>query len=86
MPALSVFFGIVITMYWREHNPPHFHASYGETEALVSIETLEVLRGSLPRRALAMVLEWAAEHRAELMENWRLCQAFTPPQPIAPLE
>uniref|UniRef100_I2PWN2 Transcriptional regulator n=1 Tax=Desulfovibrio sp. U5L TaxID=596152 RepID=I2PWN2_9BACT len=86
MPVLSVFFGIVVTMYWREHNPPHFHAAYGEAEAIVSIETLEVLRGSLPRRALAMVLEWAAEHRAELMENWQLCQAFSSPQPIAPLE
>jgi len=86
MPVLSVFFGIVITMYWREHNPPHFHAAYGDDEAIISIETLEVLRGSLPRRALAMVLEWAAEHRAELIENWRLCQAFTSPEPIAPLE
>ena len=86
MPVLSVFFGIVITMYWREHNPPHFHAAYGDDEAVISIETLEVLRGRLPRRALAMVLEWAAEHRAELIENWRLCQAFTSPEPIAPLE
>lgn len=57
MPTISVFFGVVISMYWREHGPPHFHARYGEFEALVSIETLEVIRGHVPKRALAMVLE-----------------------------
>ena len=86
MPTFSVFFGIAIGMYWREHEPPHFHAAYGEFEALVSIQTLEVLRGELPRRALALVLEWAADHRAELMENWQLCRAKALPQPIPPLE
>ena len=86
MPTISVFFGIVIGMYWREHEPPHFHASYGELEALVSIQTLEVLRGKLPRRALALVLEWAADHRAELLENWQLCRVKALPKPIPPLE
>ncbi|MGH8654930.1 MAG: DUF4160 domain-containing protein [Gammaproteobacteria bacterium] len=86
MPTISVFFGVVISMYWREHGPPHFHARYGEFEALVSIETLEVIRGHVPKRALAMVLEWAAEHRTELMENWRLCRAKANPNPIPPLE
>jgi hypothetical protein len=86
MPTISVFFGIVISMYWREHEPPHFHAAYGEFEALVSIQTLEVLRGVLPRRALVLVLEWAADHRAELMENWQLCRAKALPKPISPLE
>ena len=51
MPAISTFFGIVIMMYWREHGPAHFHARYGEFEAIIAIETLEVLRGTLPRRA-----------------------------------
>ena len=86
MPTISAFFGIVISMYWREHGPPHFHARYGEYEALVGIETLEVLEGMLPRRALAMVLEWASAHRAELLEDWRLCEAMARPNPIAPLE
>lgn len=52
MPTISQFFGIVIQMFWREHAPPHFHALYGEHEALIDIRTLEVTKGSLPRRAL----------------------------------
>ena len=86
MPTISTFFGIVITMYWREHEPAHFHARYAEFEAIVGIETLEVMRGSLPRRALALVLEWAEDHRAELMDNWRLCRANQMPKSIRPLE
>jgi hypothetical protein len=61
MPTISVFFGIAIQMFWNDHAPPHFHALYGEDEAIVSIETLAVLRGGLPRLALALVVEWA-EH------------------------
>jgi hypothetical protein len=86
MPTISVFFGVVIQMFWREHGPPHFHALYAEHEAIIDIRELRVLRGSLPRRALAMVLEWAAEHRSELMENWQLCRDLEPPNPIPPLE
>ncbi len=86
MPPISAFFGIVISMYWREHEPPHFHAAYGEVEALVSIQTLEVLLGVLSRRALALVLEWANDHRAELPENWQLCRGKGLPEPIPPLE
>ena len=74
MPTVSQFFGIVIQMFWREHAPPHFHALYGEFEALIDIRTLEILRGSLPRRALALVLEWAALNRDALVEDWELCQ------------
>ncbi len=86
MPTISQFFGIIIQMFWREHAPPHFHALYGEHEALIDIRTLEVMQGSLPRRALALVLEWAVGHRGELMENWKLCQARQPPKKIEPLE
>lgn len=86
MPTVSVFFGIVITMYWREHGRPHFHAKYGEHGAMFDIETLAILTGELPGRARLMVLEWAFEHRAELMENWRLCQEWASLKPIAPLE
>lgn len=86
MPIVSAFFGIIITMYWREHGRPHFHAKYGEYGATFDIETLEILTGSLPRRARLMVLEWAFEHRGELMQNWRLCQEFSTPNPITPLE
>ena len=67
MPTISQFFGIVIQMFWREHAPPHFHALYAEHEALIDIRTLDVIGGKLPRRAMALVLEWAALHRVELM-------------------
>lgn len=86
MPNKSQFFGIVVQMKWREHAPPHFHALYGEHEALVDIRTLEVIGGTFPRRALALVREWAGEHRAELMEDWELCQTKQLPRRIPPLE
>lgn len=87
MPTISQFFGILIHMYIRgEHNPPHFHALYAEYEALINIQTFEVIEGKLPRRALALVLEWAVEHRTELMEDWKLCRAKQLPNPIKPLE
>ena len=57
MPTISVFYGIVVQMFWREHGPPHFHATYGEHEAIIDIRELRVTRGDLPRRALALVLE-----------------------------
>ena len=86
MPTVSQFFGIVIQMFWREHVPPHFHALYGEHEALIDIRTLEVIAGQLPRRAHSLTIEWAVEHRAELMEDWDLCQAKQAPKKIPPLE
>ena len=86
MPTISIFYGIVIQMFWDEHAPPHFHALYTEHEALIDIQTLSVIRGSLPRRALAMVLEWASEHCKELMEDWELCVSRQTPKKISPLK
>jgi len=86
MPTLSVFYGIVIQMFWREHPPPHFHALYGEYEVQIDLRDLSVLRGTLPRRAMALVLEWATEHRDELMEDWNLCSQLQTPRPIEPLK
>lgn len=86
MPEISRFFGIVIRMYFADHQPPHFHALYGEDEVLISIDTLAVLRGSLPRRALAMVLEWATLHREELRSDWSLAAAGRAPASIEPLD
>jgi hypothetical protein len=71
MPIVSIFFGIVIRIYHREHPPPHFHASYQGFEALIAIETGEVIAGSLPKRALRIVQDWAARHREELLANWQ---------------
>jgi hypothetical protein len=84
MPTISVFYGILIQMFWRDHAPPHFHALYAEDEALIDIRTLEVIQGSLPKRALALVLEWAYEHRAELTEDWDLCARMQTPKKIEP--
>lgn len=86
MPTISQFFGIVIQMFWREHAPPHFHALYGEHEAQIDIRTLEVIVGHLPGRALNLTIEWAIEHRVELMEDWNLCEAKQQPRKIQPLE
>ncbi len=86
MPTISTFYGVLIQMFWSDHAPPHFHALYAEFEALIDIRTLEVIRGKLPRRALVLVLEWAAQHRNELMEDWKLCEAKQQPKKIAPLE
>lgn len=86
MPTISMFYGILIQMFWDEHAPPHFHASYGEFKATVDIRTLSISEGSLPRRATELVLDWAELHQAELMEDWNLCQAKQQPRPIAPLK
>lgn len=86
MPEISRFFGIVITMHYGDHPPPHFHARYAGQRALVAIESPGVLEGTLSPKALALVVEWAALHRAELLENWRLARAQQPLRPIDPLE
>jgi hypothetical protein len=86
LPTISTFYGLVIQMFWKDHAPPHFHALYGEHEVLIDLRELRVLRGSLPRRAMALLLEWAAEHRDELMEDWNLCSQLYPPKPIEPLK
>jgi hypothetical protein len=83
MPTISEFFGI---MYYDDHNPPHFHAYYQDHQAIVLIETLIIAQGSLPRRAQALVLEWASDHREELIEDWRLAAEHQPLNLIQPLE
>ena len=86
MPTISQFFGIAIRMYYDDHSPPHFHAYYAGSATKIEIETLRVLEGAIPRRALALVLEWAAEHRDELIGNWQLAEDHQPLIRIAPLE
>jgi hypothetical protein len=73
-------------MYFNDHEPAHFHAEYGEFEALIEVDTLAVLRGQLPRRALALVLEWAVVHRQELRSAWQSARAGMSLRAIAPLE
>lgn len=86
MPTICAFYGILIQMFWRDHPPPHFHALYAEYEVLIDIHTLEIIQGSMPRRALALILEWASLHRAELLEDWELCEKNQSPKKILPLE
>ena len=85
MPEVSRFYGVAIALFYNDHQPPHFHARYGEFEAVFSIESLAILEGSLPRRATALVLEWASEHRAELLAGWKQARAKLPLSPIASL-
>jgi Domain of unknown function (DUF4160) len=86
MPTISTFFGVAIRMYYDDHAPPHFHAYYGEDAVVVEIGSLLIRDGRLPKRAMAMVLEWAAEHRSELSQNWALAEAHQPLNAIQPLE
>ena len=85
MPIISRFLGIAIAILYRDHDPPHFHAIYGEFEVTVGIKD-GVVTGRFPRRALAHVLEWAALHREELLANWDRARAKEALAPIAPLE
>ena len=72
MPELSRFLGIVVLMYFDDHNPPHFHVKYNDFRALISINDLLLIEGELPPRVLGLVVEWAGLHKAELLENWNL--------------
>jgi hypothetical protein len=85
MPAVSQFYGIVIYMYFEDHNPPHFHAEYGEHEVLIEIESLQVYAGSLPRKGLGLVLDWAELHQQELRDNWNRLRKGEPVARINPL-
>ena len=86
MPEICRFYGIIIAMYYNEHNPPHFHAIYGEYKAEIDIQTLQVLIGEMPKRAKALILEWADEHRTELMEEWELARQRQTLKQIEPLK
>lgn len=86
MPPIAIFYGIMIKMFFDDHAPPHFHAEYGESELVVGIAPIKVLRGAAPQRMQSMVLEWAALHQEELFENWGQCKTLHAPKPIAPLE
>jgi len=86
MPEISRFFGIVVYMYYKEHAPPHFHAKYAGQRAAFAISDLRIIEGVLPRRAISLVLEWAFEHREELVENWLRAERRLNLLKINPLE
>ena len=85
MPTLSIFFGVAIQMFWFDHAPPHFHAIYGEFEVQIAIHDRKILRGSLPPRLQAMVLEWAELNQDELLQAWEACSNGRTPPRIRPL-
>ena len=86
MPAISRFFGVIITINYNDHPPPHFHVRYGRKKAIVSIDDATILRGKLPPRVLGFVVEWATLHRQELEENWDRARQQIPLEDIEPLE
>ena len=85
MPEVSRFYGIVIVFLYNDHEPPHFHAAYGDYDVSVRIADGEIT-GEISRRAKKLIREWVELHRDELMENWRRARAQEPFLPISPLE
>ncbi|MGB9720566.1 MAG: DUF4160 domain-containing protein [bacterium] len=86
MPEISRFYGIVIYIFYREHQPPHFHAVYGDFEVLIEIDTLSILAGRLPPRAMGLVIEWAMIHQEELRKVWQQVINYQKLDKIEPLK
>ncbi len=78
MPVISMFFGIAIKMFYREHNPPHFHAYYQGFEAIFDIKSGDLTEGKFPPKSLKLIKEWSAEHRDDLLKVWELSQNGKP--------
>jgi hypothetical protein len=86
MPEISRFYGIVIFINYDEHNPPHFHAAYGEHTAAITIDPVQIRAGHLPRNAWRLLKEWAEQHQLELIEDWELARSGNAPFKIDALE
>lgn len=85
MPRISAFYGIIIWMYWKDHNPPHIHATYGEFEILINITDFSIFAGHFPGRAFGLLMEWTSIHQEELLNNWQLMKKSLPLKSIEPL-
>ena len=86
MPEVCRFYGIVISIYYNDHGPPHFHARYGSDQAMIAMDNLTVLQGRLPPRAHGLVIEWAASRNPELRAAWATARRMDPMGSIAPLD
>ncbi|MBK7963549.1 MAG: DUF4160 domain-containing protein [Bdellovibrionales bacterium] len=86
MPIVSIFFGIVIRLYHGDHNPPHFHAGYGDFEAIIEIKSGKVIEGKLPPKATKLVEEWRRKNLSELNSAWAAVAALKAPKRIKGLE
>ncbi len=85
MPEISRFFGIVIAIFYDDHNPPHIHVRYGGDKASIAIRDLSVLDGHLPPRVMGLVMEWVSLHKEELLKDWENAREKKPLFPITPL-
>lgn len=85
MPVISKFYGIVIRMLFSRLLPARFHAIYEHSEVIVQIEPLRIVWADAPERVRQMVLEWAEEHKNELLVAWKCCATAQKPLPISPL-
>ena len=85
MPEICRFYGIIIYMFFSEHNPPHFHVKYQDYEAVIDIEH-GIVHGDIPRRALTLIFEWLDLHKNELLENWKRIEERKPLKKIEPLK
>ncbi|MBW8049906.1 MAG: DUF4160 domain-containing protein [Cytophagales bacterium] len=86
MPELCRFYGIVVQMFYKDHEPPHFHITYNEYRAKVSIEDLKLISGKFPRKGLNLILDWAELHQEELLEKWELMKNEKPLGKIEPIK
>ena len=85
MPEISRFLGIIIYMYFNDHDPAHFHVKYNEFRASINIQNLTVIEGKLPARVLGLVMEWAEIHKKDLAENWQSLKDIGKYSKISPL-
>ncbi len=85
MPEISRFYGIVIKMFYNDHQPPHFHAEYSGDQIVVNLNTFAVIAGKLSPRATGLVMEWASQHQAELQDVWEQARNMAPLDRIDPL-
>ncbi len=86
MPTICRFYGILIQMYFDDHNPPHFHAIYNDSKAVISINDFSLLEGDLPPKAMGLVMEWATIHKNDLLKDWELAKQMQTLFPIVPLQ
>jgi len=86
MPTICTFYGITVRMYYDDHNPPHFHAFYGDSAAKLRIDNMDIIAGALPPRALQLLREWAGLNKSLLMKNWLLAVNHERLITIQPLE
>jgi len=88
MPTISMFYGVIVRMYFapKEHNPPHIHVYYQDERASINIENGEILNGTFPSKQYRLIQAWIEIHKDELFADWYLCQNGEKPFKIEPLK